>query len=70
MKALHKAAPEPGAKYGRVSDPKPKADELLIEVHRASICGSDLPIYQWNSWAPERVKLPMVFGHEFCGTVV
>lgn len=70
MKALHKAKPAPGADYGTVEKPGLKPDEVLIKVHRASICGSDLPIYQWNSWAPERVKVPMVFGHEFCGTVV
>ena len=45
-------------------------DEVLIKVHRASICGSDLPIYGWNSWAPERFKTPSTFGHEFCGTIV
>ncbi|MBI5630102.1 MAG: alcohol dehydrogenase catalytic domain-containing protein [Elusimicrobia bacterium] len=69
MKAIFKASPSPGALYGEVADLAPKEDELLIKVHRASICGSDLPIYQWNSWAPERIKVPMVFGHEFCGTV-
>lgn len=70
MKALHKDRPAPGASFSQVEDVRPKADELLIKVHRASICGSDLPIYQWSSWAPRRVKVPMVFGHEFCGTVV
>ena len=69
MKALHKPQPAPGAAFGPVKDIKLKNDELLVKVHRASICGSDLPIYHWTSWAPERVKVPMVFGHEFCGTV-
>ncbi len=70
MKALHKARAAPGARYGSVPEPRLKADELLIKVHRASICGSDLPIYHWNSWAPGRVRVPMVFGHEFCGTIL
>lgn len=69
MNALHKAAPGPGAVYGPVDAPRLGDDELLIKVHRASICGSDLPIYHWTSWAPQRVKVPMVFGHEFCGSV-
>ncbi|OGR88709.1 MAG: L-threonine 3-dehydrogenase [Elusimicrobia bacterium RIFCSPHIGHO2_02_FULL_57_9] len=70
MNALHKDKAGPGASFGPVEDIKLKPDELLIKVHLASICGSDMPIYQWNSWAPRRVKVPMVFGHEFCGTVI
>ena len=27
-------------------------------------------IYQWTDWAQERLKLPMVFGHEFSGDIV
>ena len=69
MNALHKTKAAPGAVYGAVDDIKLKPDELLVKVHLASICGSDLPIYNWMSRAPERVKVPMVFGHEFCGTV-
>lgn len=69
MKALYKSQPGPGAVYGDRDSPEPRPDELLIKVHRASICGSDLPIYHWSSWAPQRVRPPMVFGHEFCGTV-
>ncbi len=69
MKALIKKSAAPGAEFGDAPVPRPKQDELLIKVHRASICGSDLPIYGWTSWAPERLKLPLVFGHEFCGTV-
>ncbi len=69
MKALQKAKPGPGAVFGPAEDLRIKPDELLVKVHRASICGSDLPIYNWNSWAPERFKTPSTFGHEFCGTV-
>ncbi len=69
MKGLHKAKAAAGASFGPVPDVRIKADELLVKVHRASICGSDLPIYHWESWAPKRVKVPMVFGHEFCGVV-
>ena len=42
MRAIIKTAPEPGASF--VSDfpePEPKEDEVLIEVHAASVCGSD-----------------------------
>lgn len=69
MKALIKKTPAPGAAYESTGDLKIAPDEVLVKVHRASICGSDLPIFGWNSWAPERFKTPSTFGHEFCGTV-
>jgi threonine 3-dehydrogenase len=69
LKALLKKSPGPGAVYISAPDAAPAPDEVLVKVHRASICGSDLPIYNWTSWAPSRVKTPMVFGHEFCGVV-
>ncbi len=69
MKALIKKSPAPGAAYESMGELKIKPDEVLVKVHRASICGSDLPIYGWNSWAPERFKTPSTFGHEFCGTI-
>lgn len=70
MKALLKKTPAPGASYEDIGELRIQADELLIKIHRASICGSDMPIYGWNSWAPERFKTPGTFGHEFCGDVV
>lgn len=70
MKALIKEAPGLGAALKDTADPKPLKDEVILKVHRASICGSDMPIYNWSSWAPERVKPPLVFGHELCGEVV
>ena len=70
MRAIVKRRKGPGAEIAEVPVPKIRPDELLIRVHRGSICGSDLPIYHWNSWAPHRFKVPQVFGHEFCGTVV
>ena len=69
MKVLLKPKPAPGAVLDSGPELAPKADELLLKVHRASICGSDMPIWSWNSWAPERFKTPSSFGHEFCGTV-
>ena len=69
MKALLKKTPAPGAAFEDIDDLRIKPDQVLIKVHRASICGSDLPIYGWNSWAPERFKTPSTFGHEFCGTI-
>lgn len=70
MKAICKTQPGPGAELVELDPPRIRKDEVLIRVHRASICGSDMSIYHWNSWAPRRIKPPMVFGHEFCGEIV
>jgi L-iditol 2-dehydrogenase len=50
-----------------VSVPDIEADEVLLQVGAVSVCGSDVHQY-WNtqSW---RVNVPVVLGHEFCGTV-
>lgn len=50
----------------RVDIPEPGPDDVLIRVSRTGICGTDLHIFQGH-YAAER--LPMIPGHEFCGTV-
>lgn len=70
MKAIVKPGPRPGAELAVVDTPEAGPDEVLVKVTRASICGSDMALYHWNSWAPGRVQTPLVFGHEFCGEVV
>jgi threonine 3-dehydrogenase len=70
MKALVKKFPKPGANYMDVPTPKPKRDELLIKIYKTSICGSDVPIYNYTGWVSQRLKLPFIFGHELCGEVV
>lgn len=70
MKALVKARPEPGAVLREVPVPQVGPRDVLIKVLAASICGTDLHIYSWDPWAQGRFRPPMVFGHEFCGTVV
>src|SRR3989338_1006449 len=70
MLAIIKEKPGHGAALKEVDIPKLQAGEAIIRVRRASICGSDMSIYQWNSWASRMVKLPHVFGHEVCGEIV
>ena len=70
MKALRKTRPEYGAEYAEVAVPEPGARDILTKVSAAAICGTDIHIYQWNAWAAQRVRLPMTFGHEFCGEVI
>ena len=48
MGAVVKARPAPGAEWKQVPVPRIGAEEILIEVKAASICGMDLHIYQWD----------------------
>ena len=70
MKALVKAKPEVGIWMQDVPVPKIAPNEVLIKVHRASICGTDMHIYNWDPWAQANVPVPMVTGHEYGGEVV
>lgn len=46
--------------------PKPGPGEVLVQVHRCGVCGTDLHIAKGNFPAP---NLPLTLGHEFSGTV-
>jgi len=69
MRALRKMRPERGARLESVEIPAVAPDEVLVRVRAASICGTDLHIYAWDTWSASRIKPPLTFGHEFCGTV-
>jgi threonine 3-dehydrogenase len=70
MRALRKTHAGPGAELVEIPVPEPGEGEVLIRVHAASICGTDLHIYQWNEWAEHRIpRIPITFGHEVAGTV-
>ncbi|MDQ7778616.1 MAG: L-threonine 3-dehydrogenase [Planctomycetota bacterium] len=70
MKAIMKAKPAEGAELVEVPVPKPGPRDVLVKVQMTSICGTDVHIYNWDSWAQGRIKPPLVFGHEFAGEVV
>jgi threonine 3-dehydrogenase len=69
MKALRKTHPAAGAELQTIDIPEIAADEVLVRVRAASICGTDLHIYGWDQWSASRIKPPLTFGHEFCGYV-
>lgn len=52
--------------------PKPTCGpaDVLIHVHAAGVCGTDLHIWEWDRWASNRMKPPVVIGHEFAGEIV
>ena len=70
MKALVKDKPVRGATFTERPMPKIGDNDLLVKVHAAAICGTDIHIYQWNEYASSRIKLPLLFGHEFSAEVV
>lgn len=59
-----------GAELKETDVPKPGSKDVLIKVKAAAICGTDIHIYEWDPYAQERIKPPMIFGHEGCGEVV
>jgi threonine 3-dehydrogenase len=48
----------------------PAYNEVLVRVRWAAICGTDIHIYNWNDYAKQRIKPPIIFGHEFSGDIV
>jgi len=70
MQGLAKTARSAGAMELVDRDrPTLAADEALVEVQYAGLCGSDAGIYEFES-AFERMDLPTVIGHEYTGRVV
>ncbi|WP_375549159.1 L-threonine 3-dehydrogenase [Oceanicaulis alexandrii] len=69
MKALVKAKAEEGLWLQDVDKPEIGPDDVLIRVHNTAICGTDVHIYNWDSWAQKNVPVPMVVGHEFGGVI-
>jgi threonine 3-dehydrogenase len=69
MKALVKRERAPGLWLEEVPVPEPGINDVLIEIRKASICGTDVHIYNWDAWAQKTIPTPMVIGHEFVGVV-
>ena len=69
MKALVKSKPEPGLWMEDVPVPDVGNNDVLIKIHKAAICGTDIHIFNWDPWAQKTIKPPLVIGHEFVGTV-
>src|SRR2546427_9948527 len=70
MKAALKFNPAPkSTEVRKVPNPEPTPSEVLIRVDIASICGTDVHIYDWDAWAAARIKVPLVQGHEFAGHI-
>ncbi|MBT8201117.1 MAG: L-threonine 3-dehydrogenase [Acidimicrobiia bacterium] len=70
MRAIVKSRSEPGLWLEDIDRPAVGPNDVLIQVTKSSICGTDLHIASWDEWAQETIAVPMAIGHEFTGTVV
>lgn len=70
MKALVKKTAGRGLTLEDVPEPEIGINDVLIKIDRTGICGTDLHIYKWDTWAQNTIPVPMVVGHEFVGEIV
>jgi threonine 3-dehydrogenase len=70
MKALVKSQPDVGIWMQQVAEPEIGINDVLIQVKKTAICGTDIHIYNWDEWAQKTIPVPMVVGHEFVGEIV
>jgi L-iditol 2-dehydrogenase len=53
-----------------LADPAPPGrGEVLVRVHAAGICGSDLHAYLEAKIGDTKLRRPLILGHEFAGTI-
>lgn len=70
MLAVVKQNKSSGVVVKNIPIPKPQKNELLIKVKLASICGTDINIYDWTPWAQSHITPPIIIGHEIVGEVL
>lgn len=70
MLAVVKDKAAPGVSVKDIPEPKPQKEEVLVKVKAASICGTDISIYDWTPWADGHITPPIVIGHELVGEVI
>lgn len=70
MLAIVKERPEPGVTIKEIPTPEPNNGEVLVKVKGASICGTDVSIYDWTPWAQGHIQPPIIIGHEVVGEIL
>jgi len=70
MKALVKRKTEVGLWLEEVPVPEIGINDVLVQILRTGICGTDVHIYNWDAWSQKTVPVPLVIGHEFVGRIV
>lgn len=64
------AAGEGHLEWKEMPIPQVGPKDILVKVHAAAICGTDIHIRDWHPWAQKRMNPPVIIGHEFAGEVV
>ena len=70
MKALVKQTAGPGIWMLDQPVPSIGPNDVLIKIAKTAICGTDIHIVSWDAWAQRTIKVPMIVGHEYCGSIV
>jgi threonine dehydrogenase-like Zn-dependent dehydrogenase len=70
MRALVITGPR-AARVEEVEIPVPRPGEVVVDVHRVGICGTDVELYTGDMayYAQGKARFPLRPGHEWCGTV-
>jgi len=58
VQAVVKPTAAPGLVLADVPEPEPGDGDVLLRVAAASVCGTDVHLYDWNPWAAARVHPP------------
>ena len=69
MDALVKTEAGKGLTLMQIPVPTPGMGEVLIKIRKTAICGTDVHIYNWDSWSEQHIKPPMAVGHEYVGEI-
>jgi len=69
MKALVKSRREPGLWMEDVPIPTIGPNDVLIRIHTSAICGTDMHIWNWDTWSQKTIPVPMHVGHEYAGVI-
>lgn len=70
MKALGKLKPETGLVLHDAPIPECGPNDVVIQVKKSAICGTDMHIYNWDTWSQNTIPVPLITGHEFVGEIV
>ena len=70
MKSLAKLYDKPGIWLNDAPIPTFGPNDLLIKIRKTAICGTDMHIYNWDTWSQNTIPVPMIVGHEYVGEVV
>lgn len=69
MLAIVKDKPGKGLCLAKKPIPIPGPGEVMIRILKTAICGTDLHIYNWDSWSEKNIKPPLTIGHEYVGEI-